>query len=47
LLKEFNIDIEKKDLLEVLSLYDNFDNPENPVPVVKIKDDLFSSELYH
>ena len=47
LLKEFNIDIEKKDLEEVISLYEKYDNKENPAPVVKIKDDLFSCELYH
>lgn len=47
LLKEFNIDIEEKDLIDVISLYDKFDNSENPVPVVKVKDDLFSAELYH
>ena len=47
LLKEFNIDIDKKDLVEVIKLYDEFDNEKNPVPVVKIKDDLFAAELYH
>ena len=47
LLQKFNVDIDKKDLEEVISLYDNFDDPKNPVPVVKVKDDLFSAELYH
>jgi threonine synthase len=47
LLKEFNIDIDKKELTEVISLYKKYDNPENPAPVIKIKDDLFSCELYH
>jgi len=47
LLKEFNIDIDKKELEDVISLYKKFDNPENPAPVIKIKDDLFSCELYH
>ena len=30
-----------------LALYDNFDDPANPVPVVKVSDDLYVSELYH
>lgn len=43
----FKIDI-KDDVIEAaLSLYDNFDDAKNPVPVVKIYDDLFVSELYH
>jgi threonine synthase len=32
---------------EALSLYDKFDNPLEPVPVVKVRDNLFVSELYH
>ncbi|CAG0909459.1 unnamed protein product, partial [Cyprideis torosa] len=32
---------------EALDLYDRFDDSANPVPVVKIRDDLFVSELYH
>ena len=47
LLKEFRVDIPEEDLKEVIKLYRNFDNPKNPVPVEKIKDDLFSAELYH
>ena len=43
----FDIDI-KEDVIDLaLSLYDNFDDPKNPVPVVKVHDDLFVSELYH
>jgi threonine synthase len=46
-LEIFDIDIEKEVIDEALSLYDKFDDPSNPVPVVKVKDDLFISELYH
>ncbi|MDD5051486.1 MAG: threonine synthase [Sulfuricurvum sp.] len=41
------IDIEESVIDEALSLYDKFDNPLNPVPVVKVRDDLYVSELYH
>jgi len=47
LLKEFNVDIDEKDLQDVVSLYDSFDDKNNPVPCVKVKDDLFALELYH
>ncbi len=47
ILKMFEIDIEDSVLKEALSLYDRFDEPSNPVPLVKIADDLFVSELYH
>ncbi len=43
----FDIDIKEDVIDDALSLYDNFDNPKNPVPVVKVHDDLFVSELYH
>ncbi len=46
-LSAFEIDI-KSDIIEAaLSLYDNFDDPNNPVPVVKVKEDLYVSELWH
>jgi threonine synthase len=41
------IDIEPSVIDEALSLYDGFDDPSNPVPVVKVRDDLYVSELYH
>jgi threonine synthase len=47
LLNRFEIDIEQSVIDEALSLYDKFDDSNNPVPVVKIKDDLYVSELYH
>lgn len=47
LLKKFNIDINTKDLEEVISLYEKFDDNKNPVPLIEVKKDLFSAELYH
>lgn len=47
MLDRFGIDIEKEVLEEAVGLYDKFDNPSNPVPVVKVKEDLYVSELYH
>jgi threonine synthase len=47
MLLSFEIDIEDSVIAEALSLYDRFDDPLNPVPVVKIKDNLYVSELYH
>ena len=47
LLNRFEIDIEQSVIDEALSLYDKFDDASNPVPVVKVKDDLYVSELYH
>jgi len=47
ILKEFKIDIDDATINEALDLYDHFDDPKNPSPVVKIKDDLFVNEQYH
>ena len=47
MLKRFEIDIEESVIQEALSLYDNFDDATNPVPVVKVKENLYVSELYH
>jgi len=46
-LSAFEIDIEDSVIDEALSLYDNFDDGANPVPLVKVKKDLYVSELYH
>ncbi|MEA2112216.1 MAG: threonine synthase [Campylobacterota bacterium] len=43
----FNIDVKQDVIDDALALYDKFDDPSNPVPVVKVKDDLYVSELYH
>jgi threonine synthase len=47
LLALFEIDIDAAVIDKALTLYDRFDDPDNPVPVVKVKDDLYVSELYH
>jgi len=46
-LQSFGIDISEELIDEALSRYDEFDDSNNPVPVVKVKDDLYISELYH
>ncbi len=46
-LAAFKIDIDQSVIEQALDLYDGFDNPQQPVPVVKVKDDLYVSELYH
>lgn len=46
-LSAFEIDIDEATIDRALALYDHFDNPANPVPVLKVKDDLYISELYH
>lgn len=47
MLGRFEIDIEKNVIDEALNLYDKFDNQSNPVPVVKVRENLYVSELYH
>ena len=47
MLNAFEIDIDAAVIDEALNLYDKFDDGENPVPVVKVKENLFVSELYH
>ncbi len=47
MLSRFEIDIEKSVIDEALALYDKFDDALNPVPVVKVKENLYVSELYH
>ncbi len=46
-LDAFEIDIDPQVIDEALATYDAFDDPNNPVPVVKVMEDLFVSELYH
>jgi len=46
-LKAFDIDINDELINKALDRYDNFDEPNNPVPVVKVDEDLYVSELYH
>jgi len=47
LLAHFEIDIEQSVIDEALALYDKFDDAKNPLPVVKVKENLYVSELYH
>jgi len=47
LLASFQLDLEQAVIERALALYDRFDDPANPVPVVRVRDDLFVSELYH
>lgn len=46
-LTTFEIDIDANIIDKALSLYDAFDDPSNPVPVIKVNDDLYVSELWH
>ena len=43
----FNIDIEPGVLQQAVALYDQFDDADNPVPLVKLRNNLYVSELYH
>jgi len=47
LLEHLEIDIDSSILQQALDLYDRFDDASDPVPVVKLDDRLFVSELYH
>ena len=47
MLSRFEIDIDNETIQKALDLYDKFDDAKNPVPVVKVKENLFVSELYH
>jgi threonine synthase len=47
ILKRFNVDISDEVLQEAVALYDKFDDKYDPVPLVKVKDDLYVNELYH
>ncbi|MDQ7044181.1 MAG: threonine synthase [Sulfurimonas sp.] len=47
MLERFEIDIESDVIDDALALYDSFDDKNNPVPVVKVKENLYISELYH
>ena len=47
MLNRFEIDIDVNVIKEALDLYDKFDDKSNPVPVVKVRENLYISELYH
>jgi threonine synthase len=46
-LAAFELDVEQAVIDRALDLYDGFDDPAHPVPVVQVRDDLFVAELYH
>ena len=46
-LAAYQIDIDQDVIEQALALYDGFDDPAHPVPVVRVRDDLFVAELYH
>ena len=41
------IDIEPAAIDEALATYDRFDDPKDPAPLAKVKEDLYVSELWH
>ena len=43
----FDINIDSNILQQALDLYDQFDDANNPVPLIKLRDKLYVSELYH
>ena len=47
LLQHLNIDVDTKILSQALELYERFDDVSDPVPVVRLDEKLFVSELYH
>ena len=47
LINRFGVDIDGRVIDEALSLYRRFDDPDSPCPVVKVKEGLFVSELWH
>ncbi len=47
ILAAFNLDVSGRLIEKALDLYDYYDDPENPVPVVKVQDNIFVCELYH
>ena len=47
LLQHLDIDIETQILRQALDLYDRFDDATDPVPVVRLDQNIFVSELYH
>ena len=46
-LDAYQVDVDGETLERALARYDHFDDPTQPVPVVKVDERLFVSELYH
>jgi threonine synthase len=47
ILSEFDLGVDDSILQDALNLYDLFDDPEDPVPVIKLDDNTYVCELYH
>ncbi len=47
LFAKFDVDIDEADLSAALNRYDAFDDPQDPVPLSKVEEDAFVSELWH
>ena len=47
LFEKFDVDVDEAVLDEALARYDRFDNPDDPVPLVKVADDAHVLELWH
>ena len=47
IIKLFDLDIDTDVLRQAVELYDDFDDPQDPVPLVRLHDKLYVSELYH
>ncbi len=47
LLEHLGLDIDAAILRAALDRYDRFDDPDDPVPVIKLDERLFVAELYH
>jgi threonine synthase len=47
ILNLFEVDIDPQTLQQALDLYDQFDDSTNPVPLVKVADNIYVSELFH
>lgn len=47
ILNLFEVDIDPQILQQALDLYDQFDDPTNPAPLVKVDDNIYVSELFH
>ncbi|WP_457597004.1 threonine synthase [Hydrogenimonas sp.] len=47
LFEKFDVDIDEETLEAALARYDRFDDPAEPVPVVKVEEDAFVAELWH
>ena len=47
IVKLFGVDIDEESLRQILKVYENFDDPNNPAPVVKLTQYVCVQELWH